>query len=317
MTEAGEVMVRLRTCLLSCTIAIAALALAPLAGAQQKIKMSYTAVSGFALGYVAEQQGFFQKRGVDVEFVQTAISGNIPGAIVSGSVDVGGPTMPSVLQANDAGLDLVVFAGGAVYPLTGDVLVARVGSGIEKTSDLKGKTVGVPGLGALLHIMLRRDLKANGVDPDSVKYIEVGFPQAGDALKSGQIDAYPAQAPFTARIIQSGAGKEVANWLKSTPDGTPTVVWATTRQWANAHKEQIAAMRAAMDEAQDFVKTHKDETDQAIAKYTGLPIQVVSSIAVPPLAVELSPKQIQFWIDICKEQQLIKGNPTPQSIWVP
>jgi NitT/TauT family transport system substrate-binding protein len=298
------------------TVALMALAATSGAQAQQKIKMSYTAVSGFALGYVAEQQGFFQKRGVDVEFLQTAISGNIPGAIVSGSVDVGGPTMPSVLQANDAGLDLVVFSGGAVYPLTGDVLIARIGSGIEKTSDLKGKSVGVPGLGALLHIMLRRDLKANGVDPDSVKYIEVGFPQAGDALKSGQIDAYPAQAPFTARILQSGAGKEVTNWLKSTPDGTPTVVWATTRKWANDHKQAIEAMRAAMREAQDFVKTHKDETDQGIAKYTGLPLPVVASIAVPPLNVDLTPQQIQFWIDICKEQALIKGNPTAQSVWV-
>ena len=119
------------------------------ARAQEKIKMAYTAVSGFTLGYVAEQQGFFQKRGVDVDFVQTAISGNIPGAIVSGSVDIGGPTMPSVLQANDAGLHLVVFAGGAVYPLPGDVLVVRPGSGIKTTKDLKGKTVGVPGLGAI------------------------------------------------------------------------------------------------------------------------------------------------------------------------
>ena len=286
------------------------------AQAQQKVKMAYTAVSGFTLGYVAEQQGFFQKHGVDVEFVQTAISGNVPGAIVSTSVDVGGVTLPSVLQANDAGLDLVVFAGGAVYPLTGDVLVVRPNSGIKTTKDLKGKAVGVPGLGALLHIMLRRDLKANGVDPDSVRYVEVGFPQAADALKSGQIDAYPAQAPFTARIIQSGAGVPVANWLKSTPDGTPTVVWATTRKWAEAHKQAIEGMRAGRREAKEFVKTHKAETDQAVAKYTGLPPQVVASIPLPPLDVDLDAKQLQFWIDICKEQKLIKGNPTPASLWV-
>ncbi len=286
------------------------------AGAQQKLKMSYTAVSGFALGYVAEQQGFFQKRGVDVDFIQTAISGNIPGAVVSGSVDIGGPTMPSVLQANDAGLDLVVIAGGAVYPLPGDVLVARPGSGIEKPTDLKGKTVGVPGLGALLHIMLRRTLKANGVDPDSVKYIEVGFPQAGDALKSGQIDAYPMQAPFTARVVQSGVAKAVSDWLQDTPDGTLTVVYVTTRKWAADHKDAVEALRDGMKEAQGFIKTHPDETNQAIAKYTGLPIQVVASIPVPPLTVNVTPKQIQFWIDIAKEQQLIKGNPDAKSLIV-
>jgi NitT/TauT family transport system substrate-binding protein len=285
------------------------------AGAQTKVKMTYTAVSGFAAAYVAQEQGLFQKHGVDMQFIQTNISGNIPAVVESGSVEVGGPTLPSILQANDAGLDLVVFAGGAVYPLPGDVLIARDGAGIEKTTDLKGKTVGVPGIGALLHIMLRRDLKANGVDPNSVTYVELGFPQAGDALKAGRIDAYPSQAPFTARILQSGAGKAVANWLSATPDGTPTVVFVTTRSWATAHKKDVEGMQAGMREALDFMKTHKDETDQAIAKYTGLPVQVVASIPVPPINVDLSPKQIQFWIDICKEQDLIKGNPKPQDIW--
>jgi NitT/TauT family transport system substrate-binding protein len=297
------------------SLVLALLAAAAPASAQTKIKMTYTAVSGFAAGYVAEEQGFFQKHGVDVQFIQTNISGNIPAVIESGSVEVGGPTLPAILQANDAGLDLVVFSGGAVYPLPGDVLIARQGSGIEKTTDLKGKTVGVPGIGALLHIMLRRNLKANGVDPDSVRYVELGFPQAGDALKAGQIDAYPSQAPFTARILQSGAGKAVANWLSATPDGTPTVVFATTRSWATAHKKDVEGMQAAMREALDFMKTHKDETNQAIAKYTGLPVQVVASIPVPPIDVDLTPKQIQFWIDICKEQNLIKGNPKPQDVW--
>ncbi|HUZ75447.1 MAG TPA: ABC transporter substrate-binding protein [Stellaceae bacterium] len=294
--------------------AVLALMLPGPARALETIKMSYTAVSGFTLGYVAQQEGFFKKRGLDVDFVQTAISGNIPGAIVSGSVEIGGPTMPSVLQADDAGLDLVVIAGGAVYPLTGDVLVARPGSGIKKPADLKGKTVGVPGLGALLDIMLRRNLKANHVDPSSVKFVEVGFPQAADALKSGQIDAYPAQAPFTARILQSGAGYAVSDWLKDTPDGTLTVVYATTRKWAAAHKPAIAALRAGMEEAQAFVKTHKDAADAAVAKYTGLPAKVVASIPLPPFNVNVTPKQIQFWIDVCKEQHLIKGNPDAKSL---
>jgi NitT/TauT family transport system substrate-binding protein len=296
-------------------IALVLLAVVQPAAAQTKIKMTYTAVTGFTAGYVAQQQGFFQKHGIDMEFVQTNISGNIPAVIVSGSVEAGGPTMPSILQANDAGLDLVVFAGGAVYPLSGDVLIARKGAGIEKTADLKGKTVGVPGIGALLHIMLRRDLKANGVDPDSVKYVELGFPQAGDALRSGQIDAYPSQAPFTARILQSGAGEAVANWLSATPAGTPTVVFAATRSWATAHKKEINAMQDAMRDALAFMKDHRDETNEAIGKYTGLPAAVVGSLPPPIINVDLTPKQIQFWIDICKEQGLIKGNPKAEDIW--
>ncbi|HEY1503036.1 MAG TPA: ABC transporter substrate-binding protein, partial [Stellaceae bacterium] len=62
-------------------LALALLATALPAAAQTKLKMTYTAVTGFTAGYVAEQQGFFQKHGVDVDFVQTNISGNIPAVI--------------------------------------------------------------------------------------------------------------------------------------------------------------------------------------------------------------------------------------------
>lgn len=293
--------------------AVVAIALAAPASAQElkKIKMLYTLVGGFGSGYLAQEQGFFKKRGIDVEFVPTNSSGNNPPALVSGSVQIAGPTIPTVLQANDAGLDIVIFAGGAVFPLTGDILVARPGSGIQKPTDLKGKTVGVPGLGALLHFMLRRSLKQNGVDPNSVKYVEVGFAQAGDALKSGTIDAYPSQAPFTSRILQSGAGYEVANWLKDTPDGTLTVVYTTLRKWGEENKDTIKAFREGMVEANAYAKTHVDDLYAAIAKYTKLPPAVVASLPPPNLITDVTPQQVKFWIDLAKEQDFIKGNPDP------
>jgi len=290
--------------------------LASSASAQElkKLKMLYTVVTGFGSAYLAQEQGFFKKQGIDVEFVPTNSSGNNPPALVSGSVQIAGPTMPTLLQANDAGLDLVVIAGGAVYPLTGDILVARQGSGIQKPADLKGKTVGVPGLGALLHFMLQRNLKQNGVDPASVKYVEISFAQAADALKSGTIDAYPAQAPFTARILQSGAGYEVANWLKNTPDGTLTVVYAMTRKWATENKDTVAKLRVAMKQANELAKTDVAKLNEAIAKYTKLPPQVVGSLPPPNLIVDVTPAQTKFWIDLAKEQGVIKGSPDPASI---
>jgi len=300
-------------CLAAMFLAMAAGAASP-AQAETKLKMMYTPVSGFTAGYVAQDQGFFKKRGIDVEFIPTASSGNNPPALVSGSVQIAGPTLPTLLQANDSGLDLVVIASGAVYPLEADILVARQGSGIKTPTDIKGKTVGVPGLGALLHFMLIRNLKVNGVDPKTVRFVEVGFPQAADALKSGQIDAYPAQAPFTARILQSGAGYEVQNWLKDTPDGTLTVVYATTRQWAEANQQTVKDLRDAMKEAVEFSKSHRPEMYGAIAKYTKLPQAVVSSLSPPNLEVDTTPQQVKFWVDLAKEQGAIKGNPDPAKV---
>jgi NitT/TauT family transport system substrate-binding protein len=282
--------------------------LAGTASAQTKITMMYSAVNGFASSYVAQEQGFFRKRGFEVDLQLTNNSANVPAALVSNSVQVGGTTIPTIIQAIDAGLDLVLFAAGGVFPLEGDALVARPGSNIQKPADLKGKTVGVPGIGALLHFMLVRYLKQNGVDPADVRFVEIGFVQAADALKSGSIDAFPAVAPFSPRIIQSGAGYAFAEWLKDTPDGTLTVVHAATRKWATENKELVANYRKAMGEANDFIKANRDGYNAATAKYTRLPPPVVAALAPPNLAVDMTPAQVKWWIDLARDQKLIKND---------
>jgi ABC-type nitrate/sulfonate/bicarbonate transport system substrate-binding protein len=40
----------------------------------RKLKMMYSAVSGFAASYVVQEQGFFKKRGIDMEFIQSSSS---------------------------------------------------------------------------------------------------------------------------------------------------------------------------------------------------------------------------------------------------
>jgi ABC-type nitrate/sulfonate/bicarbonate transport system substrate-binding protein len=147
-----------------------------------------------------------------------------------------------------------------------------------------------------------------------VKFIEVSFPHAADALKSGRIDAYPAEAPFTARILHSKSGYAVKNWRPHTPDGTPTVVYTTTRKWAEANKDTVIGLREAMKEAVVFIKTHHDVMYKDIAKYTHLPLKVVSSMKPPILEVDLEPKQIAFWVNLVKDAGAIKKPVDPAHI---
>ena len=60
----------------------AVLAAAGPAAAETKLKMLYTAVTGFGSAYLAQEAGFFKKRGIDVEFILTQSSGNNPPALV-------------------------------------------------------------------------------------------------------------------------------------------------------------------------------------------------------------------------------------------
>jgi NitT/TauT family transport system substrate-binding protein len=315
LREGETAMIGLRMHVVAAALAVALpLAAGPASAAAPALthlKMLYQPISGFIAGYVAEEQGIFAKHGLDVTFIATQSSGNNPPALVSGSVEVAGPTVPTVLEANDAGLDLVIFAGSTVYPLPGDAFLARPAAHIEKPADLVGKTVGVPGLGALLDFMLRRNLKENGVDPSKVRFVELGFPQAADALRSGRIDAYPSETPFTARIEQSGAGVPVPNWFGKTPDDTVTTVYAATRKWAEAHKDTVAAFRAALKEAYAYMATHKAETNAALAKYTHLPVAVVAVTPLAKIDTDITPAQVKFWIDVMQDQGALKHTLDP------
>ena len=183
-------MMKRRTALAALT-AVPAVAGLPAAFAQSntKIVFGYTAVTDFASVFVAAENGYFKKRGLDVELKFIPINSTIPAAVQADSLQIGGPTPSVYLQSVDGGLDHVVVAGAGVTSktITGFGLVAKAGSGIRTAKDCVGKKIGVPGLGAFLHVTFRGWLKTQGVDFKTVNFVEASFPQHGDLLRGGSV----------------------------------------------------------------------------------------------------------------------------------
>ena len=90
------------------------LALTGAAAAQAKIQVGCTATSDCASAMVAVDEGIFKKHGLEVEMTPIGINSNIPAAILSNSIQIGGPTSTVFLQAVDGGLDLVAIAGASI-----------------------------------------------------------------------------------------------------------------------------------------------------------------------------------------------------------
>ena len=120
-----------------------------------RLSLGYTATLGFNGAFIAKDRGLFAKHGLDVDLVLIGLNSNIPAALVGGSIQIGGPTPPVLLQANDGGLDLVIIGNASVLDPDNhrDGVMARTGSGIKAAADFAGKKVGVPGLNAFLHVV--------------------------------------------------------------------------------------------------------------------------------------------------------------------
>jgi len=278
-----------------------------------KIVFGYTAVTDFASVFVAADEGYFKKRGLDVELKFIPLNSTIPAALQSDSLQIGGPTPSVFLQAVDGGLDLVVVAGGGVtsQTITGFGLVARAGSGIKKPQDVVGKKVGVPGLGAFLHVTFRAWLKQNGVDYRKVNFVEASFPQHADLLRGGSIDAVVTADPFMSRITESGAGYVASYYSTFLPEGKHTILHAAKREWAVKNAGAVKAFREAVQEGAAFIQQPKnDEKVRAsIGRYIKLPPEVLAKVQISPPGPVVTKQQLEYWVVLMKEQDMLKSEP--------
>jgi NitT/TauT family transport system substrate-binding protein len=302
-----------RTALAAIVSTPASIALPARAQGVTKIVYGYTAVTDFASVFVAVEQGYFRKRQLEVEPKFIPINSTIPAALQADSLQVGGPTPSVFLQAVDGGLDHVVVAGAGVTSksLTGLGLVARAGSGIRGAADCTGKKIGVPGLGAFLHVTFRGWLKSQGVDYKKVNFVEAAFPQHGDLLRGGSVDAVVTADPFMSRIIDSGAGYVASYYSTFLPDGQPTIVHAARRDWVEKNAAAARAFREAVVEAAAFMQQPKNNeaVRAAIGKYIKLPPEVLAKAQISPPGPVVTTKQLTYWIDLMKDQEMLKTTP--------
>ena len=281
------------------------------AGAQTKINVGYTATLGFNAAFIAKDRGFFARRGLDVDLTLIALNSNIPAALTGGSVQIGGPTPSVMLQANDGGLDLVVVAGcsGTDPANTRDGVMVRQGVTIQQPSDFVGKKVGVPGLGAFLHVLFRKWLTDKGVDYSKVNFVETPFTQSADVLRSGSIDAVITGEPFSTRIVADGIGSVAVPIYSVVPAGTPSIVYATTRDWARANPQVVTAFRAAIADAIAFQDKDPAGARESAGKFIKLPANVLESLTLPPLMAAVSEDQMQYWVDMMTRQKMLQDKP--------
>ena len=276
--------------------------------ASEKLTLLYAPTTGLMPSYIAKDEGIFEKHGLDVELVLLTNQGAVISALMGGTAQIVTPSALAVIQADDAGLDIVFVASSSMSPSASRTGVfVKNGSNLHNAHDLIGKKVGVPSLYTLIHVTTRRWLKEQGVDYNEVNFAEVGFQQMADVLGSGIIDAAYAIEPYYDRVAE--IGYVIGNPDATLPKGTLTSVYATTRDWADAHKPALKAFRDSLTEAIDFIAHNDAAARQSLVKYTKQRPDIVAGATMPVLEVYVRPAQVQFFIDLAREQGLIKSSP--------
>jgi NitT/TauT family transport system substrate-binding protein len=297
-------MLQCRMLALTGVLIAAAVAASPAAAQTKKITVGYASASDFLPAFIGKEKGCFEKRGLDVTLTRIPIVGNIPPALVAGSLQIGMSTATVLLQAADGGIDLNVVAGATRMLKDNPTisLVARKEAQIKSAADVKGKKIGVPGVNSVADVMFRKWLKNNGVNLNDVTFIETPFPQMNDLLRAGTVDGVLAVEPIRSRIVGSGTGYRIPEeYYVAVSADSILAFWIATSSWAKANPDVIAKFRECLAEGLAFIKSNPEEAKTIEKQYLGF-----ESPVYPTMTTAAKADDFPFFVALAREFGLIR-----------
>jgi NitT/TauT family transport system substrate-binding protein len=242
----------------------------------------FAEVSAF---YLAVQEGLFEDEGLTVtpEVAAGGGAGLIPG-LVSGDLQFAYSNYVSVVQAASRGLPLRVVRENDRPGVQG--LYSLPASGITAPADLAGKKVAINGLGNIMELTTRAALDENGVDPDSVSFVELPPADFLSALELGNVDAAWLVEPFVSIGTKTKQAQLVLDVFDGPTAELPVAGWVASDQFTAENPETVAAFQRAMDEAIRMAADDPSLVAAILPTYTQLTPEVAASLNPISFAVE-------------------------------
>ncbi|MEY2466393.1 MAG: sulfonate transport system substrate-binding protein, partial [Verrucomicrobiota bacterium] len=220
----------------------------PAAGGPTKIRVGYIGLTCEAPIFTAVEKGFFKEEGLDVSLVKCEWA-NYKDVLALGGYDITHHLVMYFLKPIEQGLD-VKFTGGIHR---GCLRVqAKASSAIRTIEDLRGKRIGVPGMGTPPFIFANRVLGAHGIDPRTeVHWIVFPAGELGLALDKGEVDAVADSEPIGSMLLAQGKVRNVADQAADAPykDEYCCAVIVNGKYLAANPKASAAATRALLKAA--------------------------------------------------------------------
>ena len=234
--------------------------------------------------WLGKEQGFFEAEGLDLD-IQTTTGGAaaVPG-VVSGDFDFAFGNVVSVMVANDKGLDIELVSNG--NSTTGDTssdfgaVVVPAGSDIQSAADLAGKTVSVNNLSNIGDTTIRKLVENAGGDHESIKFVEVPFPDAPAAIESGQVDAAWILDPFLTQTVENGARVIAYNFAETHPS-LDISGYFTTSAYIEQNPETVEKFTRAMKKSLEYAQENPDAVREIVGTYTKIDEEMRAKMVLP------------------------------------
>ena len=249
---------------LGAVAALALLSVMPTARAADKISIIVGGMEKqiYLPAVLCEKLGYFKEQGLDVELINSRAGVEAENELLAGAVQgvVGFYDHTIDLQAKGKSIISVVQFSQA----PGEVeMLSSKASDVKTPADLKGKTLGVTGLGSSTDFLTRYIVSRAGLKAGDYTLLPVG---AGNtfiaAMKQDQIQAGMTTEPTIGQLLKTGTAKVMVDMR--TPETTaaalggpyPAASFYVQSAWLDGHKEEAQKLANALVKTMRWIHDH-------------------------------------------------------------
>jgi len=269
--------------------------------------------------HVADELGFFEKRGLVVEKLPATSSSAALAAMIGGSMDIVESAADLVMANIDKGTELryLMSNEGTNY------VTVVVGNHIQVPGDpgdyrnvfraLSGHRIGVNAIGSTLYLAAQMMLEDAGVDMDEVQFVATGSAATTlSAWHSGSVDAQVTFAPVPELLETLGIAKP---FFVLADNGPPELQfdglyggWVTTAKLLESRSDDADAFIAAMIEAIDWIRDpdNRDELLEIARRHA--PVSALSAEQNDDVLQKMIDRYRRFWGYEISHQAIAKWN---------
>ena len=235
------------------------------AGGPITVGLTYTPNIQFAPFYVADELGYFEEAGLEVELRHHGESEGLFTALEGGTEQLVYAGGDEIVQAVAGGVPITSVA--TIYTKYPAVLIVPADSPIESAADLTGHSVGIPGPYGQTYFALQALIDRAGLDESQVDVQHIGYTQQA-ALTTGKVDAVMGFSNNDA--VQFEANDFPVRIIDAVDPAAPTLVGPALGAATGIVDERpadVTALLGALQRAIDYVAANPDETVAIAAKH--------------------------------------------------
>ncbi|MGY1805827.1 ABC transporter substrate-binding protein [Blastococcus sp. SYSU D00669] len=293
-------------------------------GGTSSITIATIAGDSGAQGFLADEKGFFEDNGLDVEVTIVAGVPELAAAVQSGDAAFALTSPASVASASASGIPFQIVAGGVLYTKESPgvyLMVAEQATDIQSIEDLEGQSVAVNALNTMPHLSTLAALDDAGVDTGSVNFVTLNFPAIGQALESGQVPAGAVISPFTDQQEAAGIARRMGSPYDAVNGGEDwlNTVWFGREDFIEANPETVQKFRDALRDTNAWAndEANVEERKQILQQYTDLPDDALAILELSPYGDDVTPELIQPVLDVMLRFDALQEEMSAEDIIAP